>query len=217
MSEWFAMPWSLSSLPSAFRAGGWLMVPIGLCSIIALAIVLERFWALRRRAIVPRDLARELERLHHEQSLDAPRIAALCAGSALGRMLAAGLNERQRSRAAMKARIEEAGRQAVAEMERHLDTLGTIASVAPLLGLLGTVLGMIEVFAALVEAGTGDPALLAGGIAKALITTAAGLTVAIPALLFHRYFHSRIQTLVIGMEEQSLRLLDALEQTEPPP
>lgn len=202
--------WSLSSLPNVLRAGGWLMIPIVLCSIIAGAIVLERFWALRRRAIMPGDLASEIERLSQHDALDAAQLAALRDGSLLGRILAAGWSARHHSPAAMKERIEDAGRQAVAEMERHLDTLGTIASVTPLLGLLGTVLGMIEVFAAIVEAGSGDPALLAGGIAKALITTAAGLTVAIPALLFHRYFHSRIQTLVLAMEEQSLRLIEAL-------
>lgn len=199
-----------------FRAGGWLMLPISLCSVATLAIVLERFWALRRNAIMPDDLVDQIWHWHLNRQLNDARIASLRSGSALGRMLAAGLVNREHSREIMKESIQDTGRQVVAEMERYLDMLGTIASVAPLLGLLGTVIGMIDVFSVIMQAGVGDPTVLAGGISKALVTTAAGLSVAIPALLFHRYFDSRVTRLAIGMEEQSLRLVEVMKGEREP-
>lgn len=193
------------------EAGGWLMWPILLCSIVAMAIVLERSWALRRTAIMPDDLVSRIWQLHRRQLLNDDRIAEIREGSALGRMLAAGLVNRCHSREVMKEAIQDTGRQVVADLERYLNTLGTIAAVTPLLGLLGTVLGMIEVFAVIMEAGVGNPGVLAGGISQALITTASGLSVAIPTLMFYRYFDNRVDKLIVAMEEQALRLIEVMQ------
>ncbi len=199
-----------------FQAGGWLMIPILLCSIAAMAIVIERLWALRRSAIMPDDLVSRIWQLHRRRQLDDNRIAEIREGSALGRMLAAGLVNRFHSREVMKESIQDTGRQVVAQLERYLNTLGTIAAVTPLLGLLGTVIGMIEVFGVIMESGVGNPGVLAGGISQALITTAAGLSVAIPALMFHRYFIDRVDKLIIGMEEQALRLIEVMKGEREP-
>jgi len=193
------------------EAGGWLMLPIIACSVIAMAIVMERLWALRRQRIMPDLLVTRIWQWHRQHQLTAERIAEVRDGSPLGRMLAAGLVNREHSREVMKESIHDTGRQVVAEMERYLNTLGTIASVAPLLGLLGTVFGMIDVFGVIMSAGVGNPGVLAGGISKALITTAAGLSVAIPTLMFHRYFNSKVSKLTIGMEEQALRLVEVIK------
>jgi biopolymer transport protein ExbB len=193
------------------KAGGWLMLPILLCSVAAVAIVIERFWALRRVVIMPDNLVSQIWQLHRRRQLNDDRIAEIRDGSALGRMLAAGLINRFHSREVMKEAIEDTGRQVVADLERYLNTLGTIAAVSPLLGLLGTVFGMIQVFGVITQAGVGNAGLLAGGISKALITTAAGLSVAIPALMFHRYFNGRVNKLIIAMEEQALRLIEVMK------
>lgn len=193
------------------QAGGWLMLPILACSVAAMAIVLERLWTLRRRRIMPDKLVTQVWQLHVKQQLSAERIAQIRDSSPLGRMLTAGLVNRNHSREVMKEAINDTGRQVVAEMERYLNTLGTIASVTPLLGLLGTVIGMIDVFGVIMDAGVGNPGVLAGGISKALITTAAGLSVAIPALMFHRYLDSRVTKLAIAMEEQALRLVEVIK------
>ncbi len=193
------------------EAGGWLMLPIVLCSVIASVIVIERFWALRRRVIMPDNLVSQIWQLDRRRQLDDERIAEIRDGSALGRILAAGVVNRFHSREVMKEAIHDTGRQVVADMERYLNTLGTISSVAPLLGLLGTVIGMIDVFGVIMNAGVGNPGVLAGGISKALITTAAGLSVAIPTLMFHRYFNNRVTHLILGMEEQALRLVEVMK------
>ena len=193
------------------KAGGWLMLPIVLCSVAALAIVLERAWALRRSVIMPDNLVGQIWQLHKRRLLDDDRIDEIREGSALGRMLAAGLVNRFHSREVMKEAISDSGRQVVADMERYLNALGTIASVTPLLGLLGTVIGMIDVFAVIMDAGVGNPAVLAGGISQALITTAAGLSVGIPSLMFYRYFNNRVDKLIIAMEEQALRLIEVMK------
>jgi len=187
------------------------MLPILACSVAAMAIVLERLWTLRRRRIMPDKLVTQVWQLHVKQQLSAERIAQIRDSSPLGRMLTAGLVNRNHSREVMKEAINDTGRQVVAEMERYLNTLGTIASVTPLLGLLGTVIGMIDVFGVIMDAGVGNPGVLAGGISKALITTAAGLSVAIPALMFHRYLDSRVTKLAIAMEEQALRLVEVIK------
>jgi biopolymer transport protein ExbB len=137
-------------------------------------------------------------------------LSKLRASSPLGRILAAGLVNRKHSKEVMKESIEEVGRQVVHELERYLNSLGSIASISPLLGLLGTVIGMIKVFSVIVTTGVGDPAVLAGGISEALITTAAGLSVAIPSLFFHRYFMGAVDELVLAMEEQALRLVEVI-------
>jgi len=187
------------------------MGPILLCSVAAMAIVIERFWALRRAVIMPDDLVTRIWEMHRQRLLNDERIAEIRDGSALGRILAAGLLNRFHSREVMKEAIQDTGRQVVAALERYLNTLGTIAAVTPLLGLLGTVLGMIKVFGVIMEAGVGNPGVLAGGISQALITTAAGLSVAIPALMFHRYFNNRVDKIVIAMEEQALRLIEVMQ------
>ena len=192
------------------KAGGWLMVPILLCSVAAMAIIAERFWTLQPKRIAPENLVLTVWQLANRGELDDQRMKALQAESALGRILAAALSARDASRDIMKEQIEDVGRHVVHELERYLNTLGTIASITPLLGLLGTVIGMIKVFAVITTQGVGDPGVLAGGISEALITTAAGLTVAIPSLMFYRYFRGRIDALVVTMEQEALKLVEAL-------
>ena len=192
------------------ESGGWLMVPIILCSIIATAIIGERFWALQRKRIAPKGLVHQIWMWAKNRQLDAARIGSLRSSSALGRVLAAGLVNLHHEREIMKESIEEAGRHVVLELERYLNTLGTIASISPLLGLLGTVFGMIKVFAAISVHGVGNAGNLAGGISQALITTAAGLSVAIPTLMFYRYFRGRVEALVSTMEEEALKLVEVL-------
>lgn len=192
------------------KAGGWVMLPIIASSIVAMAIILERFWTLRERRVVPADLVAQIWKLHRQGQLTPERIQAIRASSPLGRILAAGLLNRTHSREVMKEAIGEVGRQVVAEMERYLNTLGTIASISPLLGLLGTVIGMIKTFSVITSVGVGNPSALAGGIAEALITTAAGLTVAIPALIFYRYFTGKVDRLAMGMEEQALKMVEVM-------
>ncbi len=193
------------------KAGGWLMLPILLCSVIALAIVLERFWTLRRQRIAPDNLVERVWQWARQGQLDGRRIKALQESSPLGRILAAGLVNRHHSREIMKESIEDVGRHVVHQLSRYLNTLGTIAAITPLLGLLGTVLGMIDVFAVITTQGVGDPSQLAGGISKALITTAAGLSVAIPSLIFYRYFRGVLDSLVVSMEEEALKMVEVLE------
>ncbi|MEJ2423499.1 MAG: MotA/TolQ/ExbB proton channel family protein [Candidatus Thiodiazotropha sp.] len=192
------------------KSGGLLMLPIIACSIAALGIVIERFWSLQRKKVMPDYLMKQILQLHKDKKLNLADIKKLKTSSPLGRILAAGLINRNHDKDVMKEAIEEVGRQVVHELERYLNTLGTIASISPLLGLLGTVIGMIKVFSVIVTAGVGDPGVLAGGISEALITTAAGLSVAIPSLMFHRYFSGLIDQLVIGMEEQALKLVELI-------
>ena len=192
------------------QAGGWLMVPIILCSVIALAIVGERFWSLQQKRIAPKNLVAQIWQWHKSSSLDKEHIRALATSSPLGKVLAAGLVNRHHPRDIMKESIEETGRQVVADLDRYLNTLGTIASITPLLGLLGTVIGMIKVFAAITTQGVGNPTVLAGGISEALITTAAGLLVAIPSLIFYRYFKGKVDQLVLKMEEEAMKIVDVM-------
>lgn len=193
------------------QAGGWLMWPILACSVIATAIVIERALTLRRARIMPDNLVTRIWQLYRQGQLTDERIEEIREASPLGRMLAAGLINRDHSREVMKEAVGDAGRHVIAQLERYLNTLGTIASVTPLLGLLGTVFGMIDIFGVIMEAGTGNAAVLAGGISKALITTAAGLSVAIPTLMFHRFFDSKVGKLAIDMEEQALRLVEVMK------
>ncbi len=186
------------------------MFPIVLCSVAALAIIGERFWALQRERVIPRQLVAQIWQLHKSKQLDVERLRAVRDSSPLGRVLAAGLVNMHHERDVMKEAIEETGRQVVLELERYLNTLGTIASITPLLGLLGTVIGMIKVFTAITASGVGNPGVLAGGISEALITTASGLAVAIPSLMFYRYFRGRVDTLVVKMEEEALKLVEII-------
>lgn len=193
------------------QAGGWLMWPIAACSVIAAAIVVERGWTLRRSRIMPDKLVTGIWQLYRQGQLTDERVDEIREASPLGRMLAAGLANRNHSREVMKEAIGDAGRHVVAQLGRYLNTLGTIASVAPLLGLLGTVFGMIDIFGVIMNAGTGNAGLLAGGISTALLTTAAGLSVAIPTLLFHRFLESKVDRIALDMEEQALRLVEVLK------
>lgn len=187
-----------------------MMLPILICSVVAMAIILERFWSLQRRRITPDNLAVQVWQWAKSGVLDDKRIAALRSESPLGRVLAAGLVNREYDRDVMKESIEEVGRHVVYELGRYLNTLGTIAAISPLLGLLGTVVGMIKVFAAITTEGVGDASILAGGISEALLTTAAGLSVAIPTLMFYRFFRSRVEGYVVTMEQEALKLVEVL-------
>jgi biopolymer transport protein ExbB len=192
------------------KNGGWMMLPIIVCSIGAMGIIGERFWSLRRKKILPAELVPQIWQLYRDSKLDDITLRRIKVSSPLGAVLAAGLANSKHGREMMKTSIEEAGRQVVHELERYLNSLGTIASITPLLGLLGTVVGMIKVFSAIMIHGVGDPGILAGGISEALITTAAGLTVAIPSLIFHRFFERLVDEYVVKMEEESLQLIDVM-------
>ena len=194
------------------KSGGWLMLPIILCAIVAMGIILERFWTLQQKRVIPEDLTSKVWGWVKKDQLDQKQIQTLHQGSALGQILAAGLVNRDRDRNVLKDAIEDTGRHVVHELERYLETLGTVAAVTPLLGLLGTVIGMVQVFTAITTHGVGNPTVLAGGIAQALITTAAGLSVAIPSLIAYRYYRSRVDTLVVDMEKEAIKLVEALQR-----
>ncbi|MBL6690708.1 MAG: MotA/TolQ/ExbB proton channel family protein [Pseudomonadales bacterium] len=195
------------------QAGGWLMIPILLCSVIAAAISVERFWTLRADQVAPRNLLAQVWTWIKNNEMDNKRLRELKNGSPLGQILAAGITSHRKGRNAMKESIEEVANHVVHELERYLNTLGTVAAITPLLGLLGTVIGMIKVFTAIRLEGTGNAAVLAGGISEALITTAAGLTVAIPSLFFYRFFQRKVDELVIYMEQEALKLVEVLNSS----
>jgi len=179
--------------------------------VLALAIVLERFWSLRRNEVLPPGLGQDVRNWAARGKLDPAHLQTLRANSPLGALLAAALDARNRPRDQIRERVEDTGRFLVHRMERFLNALGTIASAGPLLGLLGTVVGMIQMFLGILDHGVGDVNQLAGGIGKALVCTATGMIVAIPALMFHRYFKGRINGYVIEMEQEASALLDALD------
>lgn len=193
------------------KAGGIMMGPIILASIVAAAIFLERLWTLQSKRVLPAELTEKVWRWVEQRQIQDKHIAALQQNSPLGKLLAAGLVNRNRDRAIIRESIEDTGRHVVHELDRFIGTLGTIASLSPLMGLLGTVFGMIRTFNAITTSGIGNPASLAGGIAEALITTAAGLTVAIPALLAYKYLRGRVQALVVQMEKEAIKLVEAIE------
>nr|WP_255771349.1 MotA/TolQ/ExbB proton channel family protein [Microbulbifer guangxiensis] len=186
------------------------MLPILLCSVAVIAICIERLWTLNPRRIAPRSLLGEVWGWLKNNQMNGEKLKSLRDSSHLGRIFAAGLSNSRHGREVMKDSIEEAASQVVHELERFLGALGTIAAVAPLIGLLGTVVGMIQVFTAIMLQGTGNAGVLAGGISQALITTAAGLTVAIPALMAHRYFQRKVDDIVVTMEQEAVKLVDAL-------
>ena len=191
-------------------AGGWAMLPILICSAVALAIILERFWSLRRSAVIPPGLGDEVREWARTRKIDPEHLQVLSTNSPLGELLAAALSVRNRPRDIIKERVEDTGRHVVHRLERFLNTLGTIALIGPLLGLLGTVFGLIKMFFAVMMSGVGDPMKMAGGIGEALVCTAAGLCVAIPAYVLHRYFRGRVADLVVEMERQVFLLTDEL-------
>src|SRR5487761_1963517 len=181
------------------RAGGGFMWPIVLCSITAVAIILERLWALQGSRVIPRDLGRKVWNWIESDQLNDKLVAALEQNSPLGKLLAIGLANRNRPRELMVERLEDGGRHVVHELERFLNTLGTVA-------------GIIHAFNAITAGGLGDPRLLSGGIGEALITTAAGLSVAIPSLIAYRFLRGKVERLVIQMEKEAMKLVDALDE-----
>lgn len=198
-------------------AGGWVMPVIVACSVIAFAICIERHFALNREKIAPKHLLASIWQRLRSEGLSPQQLKALRETSPLGEILAAGLVNQHQGRDVMRESIREAASHVVHRLERYLNALGTIAAVTPLLGLLGTVLGMISVFADITIHGTGNANVLAGGISEALLTTAAGLAVAIPSLVMHRHYSARIDALVVGLEREAIKLVDALhgkQQTE---
>jgi biopolymer transport protein ExbB len=194
----------VGDLGQILMAGGWAMAPILICSAIALAIVLERCWTLRRSSVLPPGLSQEVREWARSDQLDPAHLEKLAA-----------LAVRNRPRELIKERIEDTGRHVVHRMERYLNTLGTIALIGPLLGLFGTVIGLIRMFMQVMVGGMADPTKMAGGIGEALICTAAGLTVAIPAYVLHRYFRSKVAGYCVDMEKQATVLLDDLTLSAP--
>ncbi len=197
------------------KAGGWVMLPIMACSLAAATIIVERLLALRRARVLPGQLVTLLRQWTERGAVTPSEVEALPLHSPLGRIVATGLANRHRGRAILRERVEDVGRHVVHQLERFLNTLGTIAAISPLLGLLGTVAGMIKIFQIVSTQGNSNFSLLSVGIAEALVTTAAGLTVAIPSLLFYRYFHSRVDELVVRMEQETLELIDLLDADPP--
>ena len=198
-------------MPELIKAGGWLIVPILVCSLVAAIIIFERLLALRRARVLPGRLMTILQHWMELGAIDQQEMQTLPLASPLGQIVAAGLANRGRPREVLRERIEDTGRHVVHELARFLNTLGTIAAISPLLGLLGTVAGMIKIFQVVSVQGNSNFSLLSIGIAEALVTTAAGLTVAIPSLLFYRYFQGRVDELVVRMEQETLQLLDLLD------
>lgn len=196
------------------QAGGWLMAPILLCSVVAVAIVLERLWTLQQKRVLPPNSTTQIWEWANANQLDAQHLQQIQQSSPFGQVLAAGLANRTAPREVLKEAVEDAGRHAVHDLERYLNTLGTIAGISPLLGLLGTVAGMIKSFTAITTEGVGNPTVLAGGISEALITTAAGLVVAIPALIAYRYLRGRVDGLVVQIEKESIRFIDLVLQQQ---
>jgi len=192
------------------KAGGWVMWPLILSSIAALAIIAERLFTLQKKSVMPPALLSQVQQWLAAKELDESRLSLLRESSPLGRVLAAGLANRLHAHEVLKEAIEDAGRHMLPELERYLNTLGTIAAIAPFLGLLGTVLGMIQMFGGIGSHGLGDPSIVAAGISQALVATAAGLAVAIPSLMFYRYLRGRVEELTVEMEQEALKLIEVL-------
>lgn len=189
------------------EAAGWPIWPLIIASIIALAIIFERFYTLRRNQIVPPQLLEQTLETLRRQGASPEVQRVLAENSPMGRIFAAGLKNLASSREVMKESLEEAGRAVAHDLERYLTTLGTIAAVAPLLGLLGTVVGMVEIFGSQSPTGS-NPAVLAHGISVALYNTAFGLIVAIPSLIFYRFFRGKVEALLVEMEQQAIKLVE---------
>lgn len=191
------------------QAAGWPIWFLLLASIIALALIIERSVSLRNRKIIPPDLFDQVVSVYQRQGVNDEMLAKLAADSPLGAVLAAGLRNHKSSRYIMKEAIEEAGRAVAHDLERFLTTLGTIATAAPLLGLFGTVIGMIEIFGSQTPQG-GNPLVLAHGISIALYNTALGLVVAVPSMVMYRYFRAKVDMLLVDMELQAIKLVEVV-------
>ena len=192
------------------KSGGWVMALIIPCSIAALAIIGERLWSLQKKFVMPSNLLPQVQQWLARKELNDQRLTLLRESSPLGRVLAAGLANRKHSREVIREAIEDSGRHLVPDLERYLRTLGTIAAVSPFLGLLGTVLGMIDMFSGIGSRGVGDPSIVANGIAQALVATASGLLVAIPSLMFYRYLRGRVSELLVDMEQEAIKLVEIM-------
>jgi len=197
---------------SIIVSGGWLMAPILFCSLLSMAIIIERYWVLRRSRVAPSELLPAIDQMLADQHITQDNLHMLEQDSWLGRLLATALEHRNQPRSEVVVAVQQRAASVTHEMLGALPMLATISVVTPLLGLLGTVLGMIEVFNALMQQGVGDIGVLAGGISKALITTAAGLVVAIPALIFYRTLQTRIESLMLQIEQDCQRLIDVLDR-----
>jgi biopolymer transport protein ExbB len=194
---------------SIIEAAGWPIWPLILCSVIALAIIGERAWSLRRAAVIPKQLLTQVVSEFRQNGVTPEMLARLSAQSPLGQVFAAGLRNIGSSPQVMKESIEETGRAVALELERFLTTLGTIAAIGPLLGLYGTVIGMIEIFGSQTPQGS-NPLVLAQGISIALYNTALGLVVAVPSMIFYRYFRAKVDAMLIDMELQALKLVEVI-------
>jgi biopolymer transport protein ExbB len=192
-------------------AGGWGMVPIVICSVLVVGIILERFWSLRTKVVAPPALGDEVRGWAAARRMEASHLEALEKNSPLGEVLAGALRVRHLGREAVRERVEDIGRVVMHDLNRFLNTLGTLALISPLLGLLGTVIGLINMFLAILGHGIGDAQYMAGGIGEALVCTASGIAVAVPAYIFHRYFRGKVAGLGIRMEREVMALMDALD------
>jgi biopolymer transport protein ExbB len=191
------------------EAAGWPIWPLLLSSVIALAIIGERWWSLRQNVVMPKHLLAQVVQEYRQNGISSQLLSRLYENSPLGVVFAAGLKNVKTTPAVMKEAIEEAGRLVAIEMERFLTSLGTIAAIAPLLGLFGTVIGMIEIFGSQGPQGT-NPLMLAHGISIALYNTAFGLVVAVPSMIFYRYFRAKVDAMLVDMELQAIKLLEIL-------
>lgn len=189
------------------EAAGWPIWPLILVSIIAVAIIIERTYSLRASEVVPANLLLDTIKTYQERGVTQELMTSLTEGSPLGRVFATALKNARFSREVMKESIEESGRAVTQELDRYLTSLGTIASMAPLMGLFGTIVGMIEIFGAQTASGT-NPAQLAHGISIALYNTGFGLIIAIPAIAFYRHFRRKVESLVTDMEQQAIKLVE---------
>ncbi len=192
--------------------GGILMIPLGVCSVLAVAVILERSFSLRTRRVIRLDVLQRVKDLLVDNKIGEAMTVCRRQPSVMGRILLSAIMNHDRDREELKTIVEDAGRQEVPTLDRYLGVLGTISAVAPLLGLTGTVFGMIRTFAVISEKGIAHPSQLAGGISEALITTATGLVIAIPALIFFNYFTSKADRMVLEIEKHSFRLVDALKR-----
>ena len=191
------------------EAAGWPIWFIIVASVVALAIIGERWWSLREGIVMPRDLLAQTLQEYRQNNASPQMLSRLAKGSPLGQVFAAGLRNAKSPPSIIKEAIEESGRTVAIELERFLTTLGTIATISPLLGLFGTVVGMIEIFGAQTPAGT-NPLVLAHGISIALYNTALGLVVAVPAMIFYRHFRAKVDVMLVDMEMQAIKLVEII-------
>ena len=195
---------------SIVEAAGWPIWPIIVSSVIALAIIGERMWSLRQNVVIPRNLLTQVVQEYRQNGVSPEMVTRVASDSPLGQVFAAALRNLAASPAIMKEAIEEAGRAVALELERFLTTLGTIAAIGPLLGLFGTVIGMIEIFGSQTPQG-GNPLVLAHGISIALYNTAFGLVVAVPSMIFYRYYRAKVDAMLVDMELQAIKLVEILQ------